>query len=179
MDDQYDPEQPRGGNGRWTRTLAGAEKDAEAARLRSRGHTYQQIADIIGWANKGDAYHAVKRAMDAVIQEPGEEAVRWSMRRLDEERVRLHDLRDKAEQLLAGQHVTVSQGRVVRDEDGTPVPDDEFTLKVIDRLGRLDEQLRRNDESMRKLLGLDQPVKTQISGGVTYEVVGIDASQLQ
>lgn len=179
MTDQHDPDQPRGGDGKWTRTLAGAEKDAEAARLRSRGHTYQQIADELGWGNKGDAYHAVKRAMQAVIQEPGEEAVRWSILRLDEERVRLHDLRDKAEKLLGGQHVTVSQGRVVRDEDGSAVPDDEFTLKVIDRLARIDEQLRRNDESMRKLLGLDQPVKTQVSGGVTYEVVGIDPEALR
>ena len=32
---------------------------------------------------------------------------------------------------------------------------------------------------MRKLLGLDQPVKTQVSGGVTYEVVGIDPEALR
>lgn len=179
MTDQHDPDQPRGGDGKWTRTIAGATKDAEAARLRSCGYTYQQIADELGWSSKGEAHHAVKRAMQAVIAPAGEAAIAHELGLLDEELIRLDDLYGKVVAVLEREHVTVSQGRIVRDENGGTVPDDDWILKAVDRLVRIDEARRRNSESRRRLLGLDQPVKTQVSGGVTYEVVGIDPEALR
>jgi hypothetical protein len=50
--------------------------------------------------------------------------------------------------------------------------DDGPVLSAIDRIVRI-------SESRRKLLGLDQPAKTQVSGGVTYEVVGINPDDLK
>jgi hypothetical protein len=50
--------------------------------------------------------------------------------------------------------------------------DDGPVLSAIDRLVRI-------SESRRKLLGLDQPAKMNVSGGLTYEVVGIDPEALR
>jgi len=167
----------RGGNGKFIRDIDTVKRDAYAAQLRSRGWTYQQIGDELG-TDKGTAFEAVKRAMAEVIAEPAAEAVAFSIRRLDEQRVRLNDLRDKVMEILERKHVTVVQGQVVYDGDGEAVPDDEFTLKTVDRLLKIDAQLQSNDESMRTLLGTNSPTKTQVSGGLTYEVVGVDPAQL-
>jgi hypothetical protein len=160
-DDPHD--RARGGDGKFTRSLDTAERDAEAARMRSRGHTYQQIADQLGFSNKGTAYAAVHRAMAEVVAEPAAEAVQFELDRLDQ-------MHQAALKVLEGHHVTVSNGKVVTLDD-VPLQDDGPVLAAIDRLVRI-------SESRRKLLGLDSPVKTQISGGLTYEVVGIDPAQL-
>lgn len=181
MTDQQDTEpetgQARGGDGKFIRDLATAERDAEAAQLRSTGMPYRKIAAQLG-INVHTAHDAVKRAMAEVVQEDGAEALAFELRRLDEELERLDDLYGKVMAVLEREHVTVSQGRVVTMDDGATVPDDDWILKAVDRLVRIDESRRRNGESRRRLLGLDQPVKTQISGGLTYEVVGVDPEAL-
>ncbi|MDH6116894.1 uncharacterized protein YerC [Kitasatospora sp. GAS204A] len=167
----------RGGDGRFDRNVATAEQDAEAARLRSRGLTYRQIATELG-VDVATAHRAVKRALDAVVAEPAADALSFELQRLDEELVRLDDLYGRVVEVLEREHVTVSQGRVV-EHDGLAVPDDDWILRAVDRLVKIDESRRRNGESRRKLLGLDSPVKTQISGGLTYEVVGVDPEALR
>src|SRR5579859_4535664 len=57
-------ERDRGG--RYERTLQGAERDAEAARLKAQKWTFQQIADHLGYADRTGAYRAVARALAAV-----------------------------------------------------------------------------------------------------------------
>lgn len=171
-------EKARDGNGKFIQTLEDVERDAEAARLRSRGYSYRRIASELGIDVK-NAHNAVKRAIKAVVEEPAEEALAFELRRLDEELERLDDLYGKVVAVLEREHVTVSQGRVVTMEDGATVPDDDWILKAVDRLVKIDESRRRNGESRRRLLGLDQPAKTQVSGGVTYELVGIDPEALR
>lgn len=48
--------------GRFARSIGTARRDAEAAALRRQGQTYQQIADELGYASKGRAHGAVRRA---------------------------------------------------------------------------------------------------------------------
>jgi hypothetical protein len=165
MDDQQNAKTDgtRDGNGRYTRDLATAERDAEAARLRSRGMTYRQIAAHLG-VTVGNAHAAVQRALAEVIAEPAADALAFELERLDQ-------LYQAALKVLEAQHITVSNGRVV-ELDGVPLPDDGPVLQAIDRLVRI-------SESRRKLLGLDQPAKTQVSGGLTYEVVGVDPDALR
>ncbi|MEV8402593.1 hypothetical protein [Streptomyces niveus] len=144
--------QPRDGHNRFTRTLEGAQKDARAAELRGKGWTYQRIADELGWANKGDAHHAVKRVLDATLREAGD-----SLREL--ERARLDRLSAAAWEVLDRQHVTVNNGQIIR-LGGEPLLDDAPALQAIDRLLRI-------SESRRKLDGLDAPSR-----------VSVDAQQL-
>jgi len=152
----------RGGNGKFIRDIDTVKRDAYAAQLRSRGWTYQQIGDELG-TDKGTAFEAVKRAMAEVIAEPAADALQFELERLDL-------AHREAMAVLEREHVLVSNGKVVTVDD-VPLRDDGPVLAAIDRLVRI-------SESRRKLLGLDQPTKTQVSGGLTYEVVGVDPSQL-
>jgi hypothetical protein len=163
MTTQYDPDQPRDGNGKWLLTLTGAERRAEAARLRSRGYTYRQIATALN-TDVRNAYDYVREAMQAVVREAAEDAIAFELDRLDQ-------AHRKALAVLEREHITVSNGRVV-ELDGQPLPDDGPILSAIDRIVKI-------SESRRKLLGLDQPAKTQISGGVSYEIVGINPEELR
>jgi len=161
-DQPEDPVRARGGDGKYARTLTGAERDAEAARLRSRGYSYREIGEALG-CDKGTAHHAVQRALKEVVVEAAADAVQFELDRLDH----MHKV---ALAVLERHHVTVSNGKVI-ELNGQPLQDDGPVLAAISALVRI-------SESRRKLLGLDQPAKQQISGGLTYEVVGVDPAQL-
>ena len=137
----------RGAHGRYIRTVHGAERDAEAARLRAQGWSYQRIANELGWTNKGDAHHAVQRILQETVQEAGDE-----LRTM--ERERLDRLSEAAWTVLERQHVTVSNGQIIR-LDGEPLLDDGPVLQAIDRLLRI-------SESRRKLEGLDAPSRVSV-----------------
>lgn len=146
MDNPND--RPHDGKGRFARTLTTAQREAEAARLRSLGWTYQRIADELGWSNKGDAHHAVQKVLRDTVQEAGDDLRALELSRLDTMYV-------AAMEVLERSHVTVSNGKVVT-LDGAPLPDDAPVLAAIDRLLKIQE--RRS-----KLLGLDAPVKRDIA----------------
>jgi hypothetical protein len=146
------------GHGRFIRTIDTAERDAECARLRARDHTYQQIADATGFTSASGARFAVERALARTITEPGEELRRIELMKLDA-------LARAAWRVLEARHYLVSQGRLIRLEDGAPpLEDDGPVLASIDRLLKISE--RRS-----KLLGLDSPVR--------MEVLTIDAIDAQ
>jgi hypothetical protein len=174
----------RDGHGRFDRDPETAQQDAQAARLRSRGLTYQQIADELGIV-KSSAHDAVQRALQDTLAEPADAVRQFELERLDE-------MWQAVMVVLKREHVTVSQGRIVRarvlDDNGDPiivatntdgkpifreeeVLDDGPILAAVGRL--LDIQKRR-----AALLGLDAPQKVEQSGKLTYEVVGVDDAQL-
>jgi AraC-like DNA-binding protein len=154
----------RDGNGRYTRRIETAERDAQAARLAQQRHTYQQIADELGYSSKGDAWRAVQRCRQAAIQQAGEEL-------LASEAAHLDQLYVEALEVLARDHMVVSHGQIVRGPDGEPLLDDGPKLAAIDRLVKV-------RESYRKLFGVDTAQKVNLSGGVRYEIVGVDPSDL-
>lgn len=146
-----DPQaRPHGGDGQFVRSLTTAQRDAEAARLRTQGWTYQRIADRLDFKQRADAYNAVKRVLDATVREAGEDIRALELERLDR-------LEAAANEVLEREHVTVSNGRVVVLHE-TPLPDDGPVLAAIDRLLKIQERRAR-------LLGLDAPTKQNISIG--------------
>lgn len=158
--------QRNAGNGRYEKGYEAAQRDAEAARLRTRHWTYQQIADELGYASRGAAYDGVQRALQAVVREPAEELRTLELERLDR-------LARAAEQVLEAHHVRVSGGGIVQGMDGHPVEDSGPVLAAIDRLLKIQERRAR-------LLGLDSPVKQEITGKVaTYRVEGVDLDALR
>lgn len=166
--DQHDT---RGaGSGRYERDIDTAERDAEAARLRADGRTYQQIADELGFSDRSNAHKAVQRALAAAPVEAAEEVRKIELDKLDR-------LERTALEVMGRKHVFVQQGHVVRrrigverdadgierlDMDGNPIPvyedvlDDGPTLKAIETLLRVAERRAR-------LLGLDTPVKANVT----------------
>ena len=129
----------------YTRSYTTAERDAEIARYCVE-HTITEAAAHFG-LNKSTVSRARQRAIAAVIQPAGQEA-------LAAELLELENLRLAAYQVLRAHHVHVADGRIVKD-DGIPVTDHKPVLMAIDRVLRI-------AESRRKLLGSDAPTKQTI-----------------
>lgn len=140
----------RGNDGRFTRTLEGAERDAEAARLKSRGLSYSQIARNLSYETASGAYKAVQRALAAVPAEDVDE-----LRRIQSEQI--DALTAKAIEVLESTHYAHTvHGDLVRGPDGEPMIDSMPTLHAIDRLLRLAER-------RAKLMGLDAPARHEVT----------------
>ncbi|RKN61873.1 hypothetical protein D7231_31875 [Streptomyces klenkii] len=151
------PDQPRNGGGQWVRTPETARRDAEAAALRARGLSYRQIADELGVA-RTTAHEMVERALQAIVQEPAEQVRQLELDRLD------HMYRS-ALGVLERRHVTVSQGRIVKADDGEPLEDDGPVLQAIDRMLRIQERRAR-------LLGLDAPSRVSVDAEHLGDEIG-------
>lgn len=165
----------RNANGRFTRTIDHAEQDADAARLRARGMTYEVIATELGYCNRAAARAAVERALVATVTEPAAEVRQMELARLDE-------MYRAALAVLERQHLTVSHGKVVYtggtqvlDERGNvtyiggePLFDDAPVLQAIDRMIRIMER-------RAKLLGLDAPTKVEV---ITLDAIEAEIRRL-
>jgi len=140
-------EQPRDGNGGFLYVNSSVQRDADASRLRSEGRTFQQIADELGYNDRGHAWRGIQRARRAILREPAEELIQVESARLDELYVAALDVLDR-------DHITVNNGHIIKDDDGIPVLDDGPKLAAI-------RELRAIRESYRKLYGLDAATKTE------------------
>ncbi|WP_062434957.1 helix-turn-helix domain-containing protein [Herbidospora daliensis] len=172
MSDELEPRpdnmasRARDGKGRYDRDPTVAERDAQAAALRARSLTYQQIGDQLG-ISRQSAYEAVKRALADTLAEPAEAVRTLELERLD-------GMWQAVQGVLERKHLTVSNGKVVQlpDEDGklVPIEDDAPILQAVDRLLKIQER-------RAKLLGLDTPVKQELTvdAGIRWEIVGVDA----
>ncbi|MEV7389613.1 hypothetical protein [Streptomyces sp. NPDC091215] len=148
----------RSRQGRYVRTAETVARDAEAARLHGEGWTYQEIADHFGWANKSSSHLAVERALRDVA------APAKGVRNRRERELQL--LWDSALEILNNHHVVVSNGRII-ELDGQPLQDDGPRLQAI-------EQLRKVNESWRKLDGIDAPSRVSVEA----EQLGREISRL-
>lgn len=149
----------RGGNGRFERNLETATRDAEAARLRTRGLTYRQIAAELDMAGPGKAYEAVRRVLAETTQEAADDLRTVELERLDL-------MYQAALKVLETEHLTISHGKVIyRDDTGLPLADDGPVLVAIDRMLKIQER-------RAKLLGLDAPTKANVtvSDAITTEI---------
>jgi hypothetical protein len=151
----------RGHNGRYTRTADTARRDAEAAQLRACGASYQHIADQLNFANRSAARKAVQRALADTVREPAEEVRQIQLAQLDR-------LTREALKVLERTHIHVSQGRVVKSDDGVPLEDDAPVLNAIDRLLKIQER-------RAKLLGLDAPSKVEV---LSLDAIDAEISRL-
>jgi hypothetical protein len=150
--------------GRWHRTLEGAERDAQAVRMRTAGHSLQQISDYLEYGGTSNVHRAIKRVLAETVQEPAEELRQMELDRLDA-------LAQRVWAVLEAQHVTVSNGRIVY-LGSEPLADDAPVLNAVDRLVKI-------SESRRKLLGLDAPAKVQSEGTVRYSIDGVNPEDLK
>lgn len=78
--------------------------------------------------------------------------------RLEAAHARLDNLEQAALEVLEREHITVNNGRIIVLND-IPLPDDGPVLAAIDRLVKIEDARQRNNESLRRLFGLDAPVK--------------------
>lgn len=147
----------RNGNQQFERTIDHAQRDAEAARLKAQGLTYQQIADQLEYADRSNAHRAVQRALAAVPAAAVDE-----LRRI--ETMRLETCIAKAFEVLNTEHPLVSHGRRI-DGLTDPAP----KLAAI-------REIRQCSESLRKLHGADAPIRHEV---FTLDAIEAEITQLE
>jgi ribosomal protein S12 methylthiotransferase accessory factor YcaO len=153
------PDNARDGKGRYIRTPETAERDARAAQLRAEGWTLQQIADELGYTDKSNARQAIQRALREIVQGPAEQLLQIHLTRLE-------TLYQAAVDVLETEHVLVSHGRIVKDDDDQPLPDYGPKLAAM-------REARAALADFRKAIGLDAAQKIDLTGGVRYEIIGL------
>lgn len=122
------------------------ERDAWAADRWADGWSLRDIAAGLD-VSVSNAHAAVERAMTA----SREAKVSAGERARAVQRARLERAHEAAMGVLEARHITVSNGRVVLLGDEA-IPDHDPVLRAVDRIVKI-------SESMRRLDGLDQPVK--------------------
>jgi hypothetical protein len=147
-----------GNTGKFAKSAETALRDIEATKLRAAGHDYDEIAAELGFSNRGNAFRAVERCLAAARAEPAATVVKLELARIDAMYKRFKTIFD-------GQHITVSNGRVVYGDDGRPVPD--FGPNIA-----AGAQMQRLMERRAKMLGTDAPIKSRI------EVITDDVAQM-
>jgi hypothetical protein len=154
----------RDGRGHYIRTPATAERDARAADLRAQNWTFQRIADELGYGDKTTARDAVRRALTDIVRGPAEKLLAIHMERLE-------TLYEAAMEVMEADHVVVSHGQIIKGEDGQPLKDNGPKLAAI-------REARQTLDAFWNLAGMKKPAKVEHSGGVKYEIVGVDPADL-
>ncbi|OXS35393.1 hypothetical protein [Streptomyces sp. XY006] len=158
-------ERPRDGKNRFVRSMDNVRRDAAAAEYWAEHRcTYQEIADRFGYYDRSQAWRGIQAAKRDVALP----AV-TKLRQVESEE--LDALYVMAMEIIERNHVMVSHGRVVCGEDGQPLLDDGPRLQAIQTALRIRDQYQN-------LNGLKQPAKVEHSGGVKFEIVGVDPQDL-
>jgi len=146
-----------------------AEKAAIVFQLKLDGHSFRAIEAItaapdgptrgvrIPWSTARDLVRdEAERRVD-----PRVDAWRAIVaERLEAALARLDNLEQAALEVLEREHITVNNGRIIVLND-QPLPDDGPVLAAIDRLVKIEDARQRNNESLRRLFGLDAPTKVE------------------
>lgn len=146
-------------------SVAIAKRRAEAVAMRMTGASFQAIADALGYNSRGAACQDVSRALEAAVAEQTRAVEVYR----EEELQRLDLLLSEAWAVLKRQHVLVSNGRIVRDDEtDQPIADDGPTLAAIDRVLKIQER-------RAKFLGLDAPTKVE---AITVDALDAEIARL-
>lgn len=143
---------------------ATAKRRADAVDMRLGGATYNEIADRLGYASKAAAYVDITRALEASVAEQRRSVEAYRQEELQS----LDVLLAEAWTVLRREHVTVSHGKIIKDETGEKLVDDGPVLQAIDRILKIRER-------RAKLLGLDAPMKVQ---AITIDAIDAEIAKL-
>lgn len=133
------------------RRLAAADRQRLALQLRKGGLDYRRIADQLGYDGPSGAFKAVTSALQKTLKEPAEDVRTLELARLDD--------------LLTGLWPEVLPRRDPATGDTIPA-----NLAAIDRVVRVMER-------RAKLLGLDAPLRIDVTALVRQTVVRFNLSQ--
>ena len=136
------------------RTEEQAHIDTEALRLRSRGYTYQQIADNMG-CSKPTAFERVKRALAAIPAEAAEEYRRLENDRLDTlQAIAMHEAVTKKSMQAIDRVLHIMDRRAKLLGLDAPTRTEIITLDAIDaEIRKLENQLGENDVAGTRTAG--------------------------
>lgn len=156
-----------------------AQRRDRVVQLRDEGLTFRQIGAEMGFSHVR-AIQLHKQAMRerpvlAASAERDAERKAAQLVQIDEQRREVEMEREAVLEVLhrEGRTVVTASGKVIED-----IQDDPTLLAAIDRLVRLDELLLKLGDHEAKLLGLYAKTELNVSGGVTYEILGVPTEDL-
>lgn len=129
-------ERPRDGDGKILETLGSVERDTEALRMRSRGHTFDFIAQHLGYGNRSNAHRAVRNAVKAMQKEHADEVYAQQVENLNNMRRAVYEVLEK-------NHVVVQQGKIIMTPEFDPLIDYKPLLEAVDRLLKIEDRFAR------------------------------------
>lgn len=132
--------------------------------MRLAGADFDTIATTLGYADRASAHKDITRAYETSVAEQHHSVELYR----EEELRRLDLLLSEAWAVLKRAHVTVSHGRIIRDEDDQPLLDDGPVLQAIDRVLKIQER-------RAKYLGLDAPTKVE---AITIDALDAEIAKL-
>lgn len=135
-------------------TAAVVQLCLRAADLRAQHKTFRQIAVELELESPADAQRAVRQGLALTPSDDVRE-----VRRLED--MRLAEIAVSAREVMLNPPPLAQLGKVVHDEDGRPVPDEQARAKA-------QEVLLKVSAETRKLHGADAPKKTM---AITHEMV--------
>lgn len=138
-----------------------AEQQKICYQLRLQHYSIRQIAGITG-LSIGTVHQRITDEIAETVAPYREQYVAMARERLDNTSRLVLDL-------LERRHYLISEGRVVR-MDGAPIDDDEFVLKCVDRLTRIEERRARME-------GYDAAVKVDATVTETTQL-DIEAAEM-
>jgi hypothetical protein len=151
---------PRNNKPRAAEIAARAKRVVE---LRTEGKTFLEIAEELGVS-----VGTVHKDFEATIEHIAEPAVTEYRARQGAE---LRMMREVVQDVVQRRHLAINVAGVVRDEQGNPLKDEMPVLAAVDRLLKISDR-------EAKLYGLDARPEIQITGTLSYEIVGAGADPL-
>jgi len=186
---------PRGGRGKFLRTVESAERDGQACHLHAQGWTIREVSDELGYGSPGNCHRGIQRALAEAASLHGARELRELMI------VELGELRRKMWAMVESPPPAFDRmGRIVVDGDGNQVPDaaavtnaGSVLIRAMDRLARLAgidaprrsvsiladvsiADLQAHLEQLRDELGL-QPDEAPPRGAIAGTIVDSDHSE--
>lgn len=153
--------------------LAATEKQNRVVEAVRQGHSFREIAELMG-LSKSQAHRLFRAGLDRI---PADNVQAYR----EEQLADLALARQVVMDVLAAEHVVVSQGHIVKpitgvDADGNheygePLFDDGPVLAAVDRLVKIQERQAR-------ILGSDADEKINLSGDLHYRLTGVDPAEL-
>jgi len=166
-------EHPRDGKGRYTDDPVAADRDLKVYDLRLRGRTFDAIAAELG-ISKSTAHDAFKRVINARRVEASDDARQLERDRLQAALQRYDEREQQLHAMLKRKHIVVQHGKVVEDSTGEPIEDDEFALKVYDRITQLERLRDQVHQRIVDLDGLKVNPSQNVNMQIEYVVKGLD-----
>lgn len=138
-----------------------AQRRTRVLAMRVEHRPYEDIA-----AELGISIEVARKDYEMARRQAAAELTASVIEHRTVELVKLDALEREAWKVLKARHITVQHGKIVRDEDDKPIEDDAPVLQAIDRLERL---MKRR----AALLGLDAPVKVEVSAEVDDQIAAL------
>jgi hypothetical protein len=160
-----------------------ATKRRRVLQARREGATWEQAAVYAGYADRSAAYNAIKGALKNEREQLAHDLI--EQRQIEDDRD--DDLRQRLYKILDADHLVVSDGRIVKDEEGIPLKDPRPVLMAVDRLGRIaDRYALRHGLNAPKELKIALDARQHMEASVVAdtllrvaEAMGLDPSTRQ